>query len=187
MCKKLRRAVALESDLCYSVCVSSMLWVVILSFSWQGLLKLFVCFPGRLSDWFVCFKCVSQWKNEKMGKNVCFWIESSADCRQSRAADVIENGPRYKLVHLANINKIVPFASSTPDWLPVESKTLTYNGRVGSGRRSARQTAGRGEAWQNSVPTIRSAPKPTVPVVIHGNIKNCFERLLTSTNKENPS
>ena len=69
---------------------------------------------------------------------------------------------------------------------PVESKTRTYHGRVGSGRRGARRTAGRGEAGQKRVPTIRSAPKPTVPVVLHGTINNCSERLLASTNKGNP-
>ena len=42
ICKKLRRAVDLENELCYFVCVSIMLGVVILSFSWQGLLKLSV-------------------------------------------------------------------------------------------------------------------------------------------------
>ena len=66
---------------------------------------------------------------------------------------------------------------------PVESKTRTYHGLVGSGRR----TAGRGGgAGQDRTPTERFAQETTVPRTFQG-IEHTYPELLPrSTNKRNP-
>ena len=56
----------------------------------------------------------------------------------------------------------------------------------GSGRQGAGRTAGRGDAGQNKVPTLRWPWKPTAPLALQRTVNNCSERLFASTNKGNP-
>ena len=65
---------------------------------------------------------------------------------------------------------------------PVESKTRTYHGRVGS-----RRTAGRrGSAGQDGMPTEQFAQETSVPRTPQSIENTSPERLPRSTNKRNP-
>ena len=65
---------------------------------------------------------------------------------------------------------------------PVDSKTRTYHGRVGSER-----TAGRpGGVGQNRTPTQYSAQETSAPRTLQGFANKSLERLSRSTNKRNP-
>ena len=65
---------------------------------------------------------------------------------------------------------------------PVESKTRTYHGRVGSGRPAGRP-GGVGQDW---VPTELFAQETKVPCTPQGIEKTLLERLSRSTSKRNP-
>ena len=60
---------------------------------------------------------------------------------------------------------------------PAESKTRTYYGRVGAGRRMA---------GPEGTSTVRFAQETSVPRAHQGNEDNCPERLFGSTNKRIP-
>ena len=65
---------------------------------------------------------------------------------------------------------------------PVESKTRTYHGRVGSGR-PAERPGGVGQDW---VPTELFAQEAKVPCTLQGIEETSLQRLSRSTNKRNP-
>ena len=65
---------------------------------------------------------------------------------------------------------------------PVESKTRTYHGRVGSGRTAGR----RGGARQDGTPTEQFAQETSVPRTPQGVEDTSPERPPRSTNKQNP-
>ena len=67
---------------------------------------------------------------------------------------------------------------------PVESKTRTHHGRVGSG--GAQRGGWARRARQNGTPTGLSAQDTTVTRVPQGIENNCPEHLFRSTNKRNP-
>ena len=54
----------------------------------------------------------------------------------------------------------------------------------GLGRQGAGRKAGRGDAGQNKVPTLRSPLKPTAPLAIRHNVNNFSERYFARTNKK---
>ena len=64
---------------------------------------------------------------------------------------------------------------------PVESKTRTYHGWVGSGRTAGR----RGGAGQDRTPTEQFAKETSDSRTLHGIEETSLERLLRSTNKQN--
>ena len=66
--------------------------------------------------------------------------------------------------------------------VPVEPKTRTYLGRVGSGR-TAEQRGGVGQDW---MPTELFAQETSVPRTLQGIEDTSPERLSRSTNKRNP-
>ena len=72
----------------------------------------------------------------------------------------------------------------TNEILPVESKTRTNNGRVGSAWRTAHGEAGRN--WAEQGADISIGPEAPVPLALQGTVNNCSERLFASTNKGNP-
>ena len=67
---------------------------------------------------------------------------------------------------------------------PVESKTRTHHGRVGSG--GAQRGGWTRRARQDGTPTGFSAQDTTVTRVLQGIEDNCPEHLFGSTNKRNP-
>ena len=65
---------------------------------------------------------------------------------------------------------------------PVESKTRTYHGRVGSGR-PAKRPGGVGQDW---VPTELFAQETKVHRTLQGIEETSLQRFSRSTNKRNP-
>ena len=68
------------------------------------------------------------------------------------------------------------------EYKPVESKTRTYHGRVGSGR-PAERPSGVGQDW---VPTQLFAQETNVYHILQGIEETSLQRLSRSTNKRNP-
>ena len=67
--------------------------------------------------------------------------------------------------------------------IPVESKTRTYHGRVGAHGGAAGR---RGGAGQDRMPTEQYAQETSVPRTPQGIEDTSLERLLRSTNNQNP-
>ena len=92
------------------------------------------------------------------------------------------NCPSCPLGHRRQLFLNISSEAQTREFLPIESKTRTYHGRVGSGR-----TAGwRGGVGQDWVPTEMFAQETSLPRTLQSIEETSLERLSRSTNKRNP-
>ena len=93
-----------------------------------------------------------------------------------------EANKKYKARIVFAANNIQTASGIDPHELPVNSKTQTYHGRVGSGR-TARWRGGIGQDW---LPTELFAQETSLPRTLHSIEDTSPENLPRRTNKRNP-